>query len=189
MCAQTRTQHVHTHGAHTACQAALDQLGPVSTLKDPASLAALPPSSLFLLGWLLLPRTRKKLHAAPVDYAEFAHQLQHIQPGVQAPVFEANHQPTAIFALDKGPAQSCAHPVVAYHGTTFENLHSILNSGVEEILSKFTFSTGFASLFLHPPQSVASRDSFMNFVFQQAQSWLFIYLQHESYQAKSNKNR
>ncbi|KAF5836454.1 hypothetical protein DUNSADRAFT_5901 [Dunaliella salina] len=99
-------------------------------MRDPASLQALPQPSIALLAWLLLPETRKQLLFHSIPPSTFAKQLQQVQPGILPPHFEANQAPSAIFALDRPSSSTARRPVVAYHGTAMENLHSILNTGL-----------------------------------------------------------
>ena len=92
-------------------------------------LQALPRTSIAVLTWLLLPDSRRQLNCRPISATTFAEQLQQIQPGVCPPAFEVNQEPSAFFSLESSTSVTAQQPVIAYHGTSFENLHSILNSG------------------------------------------------------------
>jgi len=63
-----------------------------------------------------------------------------VQAGTLPPVFEANQVPSAIFALDRPGGSTAGRPVVAYHGTAMENLHSILNTGAPSVRLRLALS-------------------------------------------------
>lgn len=116
---------------YEAAQRAMDAVLPVDQMSSPA--AVMQPQALQLLAWLLMPRTRRRLMFKPVTMVEFAQHLQRVQPGVRPPAFPVTQSPTFLFqnVPEQGqvPAQF-GRPVVAYHGTCMENLHSIMNTGL-----------------------------------------------------------
>jgi hypothetical protein len=112
-----------------ALRADLAALPPATRLQQLDTLTALPDRQLQLLRWLLLRETRRRLlHALP------APQLQRLLRGRALGwerLFACDWmRASAVFRLEQGGEQQLHDPVIAFHGTSFENLYSILQNGL-----------------------------------------------------------
>lgn len=101
-------------------------------LRDFGRLSNLEDRALQLLRWLLLRSTRRRvLHAEPVA------QLHQLLQGSRCSGWEklfscAWMRPSAVFRLEQSGDHALHDPVLAFHGTSFENLYSILQVSVGE---------------------------------------------------------
>jgi hypothetical protein len=113
-----------------ALKADLAALPPARQLQDQGALSALPDRQLQLLRWLLLRATRRRvLHPLP------AAQLQRLLRGRALgweKLFACEWmRPSAVFMLEQSSEQRLeCDTVLAFHGTSFENLYSILQNGL-----------------------------------------------------------
>lgn len=114
-----------------ACLRSVDFIPPLSQL--PTVYPALPHNTRELLSWLLLPTTRKRTLFTKTTLDDCFRHLQSIQPDVPIPPLTGLLQPTTVLrnvSPDVQSGQPFTMPIVAFHGTHTENLHSILNTGL-----------------------------------------------------------
>ncbi len=133
-----------------ACLHVLQRLPSIAVLLgDAAQHAQLPPPARELLRWLLTPDNRRANTFAPVSLEQFSEHVRsarYQQAGAATgkatvpPDFRIPAEvPTAILRrlpdsnAAAGAAAAFAQPVVAFHGTCFENVHSILNTGLVNV--------------------------------------------------------
>lgn len=130
--------------------ALLDALPPVRHLiEQPDSLGRLPERALRLLQWLLLHSTRRRRFAVVTPAQVMGVVGDTAVAGLCAALAEATvvlellsdtqHQQLQLPAL-----QQNAKPVWALHGTSFENMHSILHNGLLNLSGTYLQRTGAA---------------------------------------------
>ncbi len=65
-----------------------------------------------------------------VSLPQFFQHLQRLQPGCPLPSVSGAVIPAYIFQnMSEGQQQRPSSPIIAFHGTAFERLHSIMNTG------------------------------------------------------------
>ena len=95
--------------------------------------ATLPEAAHQLLEWLLVPSTRRAPALRHISMQHLQSQLQQARPGWQ---FDPPRESTPTYAFQvqpqgSSPCTPLSSPIIAFHGTSFERLHSILSTGLQ----------------------------------------------------------